>query len=296
MSRYIFLDNWVLSDYTKSDKQPYLSRYIKSNELTIIIDSLSLTELYNPGWEKAPESDRVARVTSFIRSHPTMLVDPVKVFRAEIQNYPQRIQSLPIELDLTGMPPENREQSLRLFLRHDELFISQGKDIRMWAENYKKERSEWLSSIDTIVENAVRSGVLTRDKTGRFTKLEEEKEKFLVTLDRRHFAHFTKEEREKLGTKIVELVSGDTSKLPAIRFTSLCFWYAYIQVDNTHPISRSPSDIGDFYQMSMIPYCTVFTTDNKMQWLAKRIASATGATSCKILNKTEFDSEIGFKA
>jgi len=296
MSQYIFLDNWVLSDYTKPDRLAYLSSYIKNKQLTVVIDSLSLTELYNPGWENAQENDRVTRATNFIGKHPTIIIDPVKIIRAEIENYPQRIQSLPIELDFEVMSIENREQSLKLFLHHDELFIKQGKDIRVWAENYQREKSEWLDNIEKIIGNAVQAGVLTRDKTGHFTQLEKEKENFLVTLDRRHFSHFNEKEREKLGNKIVELFMGETSKLPAVRFTSLCFWYAYIQTNKTNLIPKAPSDIGDFYQMSIIPYCKVFTTDNKMQWLSKRIANETSINSCAILNKDDLDKEIGFNS
>lgn len=295
MSKYIFLDNWVLSDYTKSDRQPYLSSYIKNKQLTVVIDSLSLTELYNPGWEHAQENDRISRATNFIGKHPTVIIDPVKIFRAEIENYPQHIQNLPIELNLETLSPENREQSLKLLLHHDESFISQGKDIRVWVENYEKEKSKWLSGIEKIIDNAIQSGVLTFNK-GRFTQLEEEKETFLLTLDRRQFIHFNKKEREQLGTKIVELFMGNTSKLPAVRFTSLCFWYAYVQTDKTHLIPKTPSDIGDFYQMSMIPYCTVFTADNKMQWLSKRIEKETSQNSCIILNKDNLDKEIGFNS
>ncbi len=294
MRRYIFLDNWVLADFTKSDRQPYLSSYIKNKQLTVILDSLSLTELYNPGWENTQENDRISRATNFLSKHPTIIVDPVKVFRAEIENYPKLIQDLPLELDLEVMSAEHREQSLKLLLHHDELFINQGKDIRTWVENYKKEKSELLSNIDKIIKDAVRSDVLTTDKAGRFIQLESEKEKFLLTLDRRHFGHFSDKERVQLGTKIVELFEGETSKLHAVRFTSLCFWYAYVQADKTHLFPKTPSDIGDFCQMSMIPYCAVFTADNKMQWLSKRIANATSQISCLLLNKNDLDKEIGF--
>ena len=238
----------------------------------------------------------MARATNFIGKHPTIIIDPVKIFRAEIENYPQRVQNLPIELDLEVMSTENREQSLKLFLQHDEFFINQGKDIRVWVENYEKVKLDWLSSIKKIIDNSVQSGLLTCDKVGHFNQLEKEKEKFLVTLDRRHFSLFSESEREKLGTKIVELFMGETSKLPAVRFTSLCFWYAYIQTDKKHLISKAPSDIGDFYQTSMIPYYTVFTTDNKMQWLSKRIANETNLNSCIILNKSDLDKEIGFSS
>jgi len=295
MSKYVFLDNWVLSDYTKSDRLPYLSDYIKNNHLTVLIDSLSLTELYNPGWANASD-DRTSRATTFISKHPTIVVDPMQLIRAEIQNYPEPVQSLPVELDLEIMSEEDRKQSLSQFLHHDKSFLQQGKDVRTWANNYEKAKSEWLDNIEKIIDHAVRSGVLTRDKTGHFTQLEKEREAFLVTLDGRHFSYFDDKEREQLGPKIVELFRGATSKLPAARSTSLYFWYAYLQIDKTHPISRAPSDLGDFYQMSLIPYCELFTTDNKMKWLSQRIADETGSNSFTVLNKGDLDREIGFNS
>lgn len=293
MSKYIFLDNWALSDFTKPDRQPYLSKYLEKNQFTVIIDSLSLTELYNPGWKNAQVADRTARATDFLSRHPVIIVDPVKLFRAEIENYPSPVQNLPIELDLEILPVKHRKQTLTLFLQGDPLSTNQGKDIKVWSQNYEKLKSDWLKDIDNIIDKASDSGLLTRDKAGKFTQLEIEKEKFLLTLDRRHFAHFDAVERDNLGTKIVELFISEIAKLPAIRFTSLCFWYAYIQIDKTHPISRAPSDIGDFFQMSMIPYCTGFTTDNKMQWISSRIFGEYTQYPCAILNRENLDKEIG---
>ena len=291
--KYIFLDNWVLTDYTKPDRQSFLSNYLEKNQFTVIIDSLSLTELYNPGWQNAQEGDRTARATDFISRHPVVIVDPAKLFRAEIKSYPNPILTLPIELDLETLPAEYRKQTLKLLLQGDPLFLNQGKDIRVWSQNYENLKSKWLNTIEDIINKASQAGVLTRDETGRFTQLETDKEKFLLTLDKRHFSLFDASEREKLGTKIVELFLSETSKLPAVRFTSLCFWYAYIQIDKTHPISRNPSDVGDFYKMGMIPYCTAFTTDNKMQWICRRILGENNQYSCTILNKRELDKELG---
>ncbi len=293
VSKYIFLDNWVLADYTKPNLQPNLSKYLEKNQFTVIIDSLSLTELYNPGWRNAPEGDRTARVTDFLSRHPVAIVDPVKLFRAEIENYPNLVHTLPIELDMEILSAEHRKQTLKLLLQGDTLFINQGKDIKIWSQNYEKLKSTWLSDIDNIIEKASQAGILIRDEAGRFTQLETDKEKFLLTLDRRYFAFFDTSEMKELGTKIVELFLSETSKLPAIRFTSLCFWYAYIQIDKTHLTSRAPSDVGDFYQMSMIPYCTVFTTDNKMQWICSRILDENSQYSCTILNRGDLDKEIG---
>jgi len=48
MTQYLFLDNWVLSNYTKGEKLHSLARFIQENKYTIAIDSLAFVELYNP--------------------------------------------------------------------------------------------------------------------------------------------------------------------------------------------------------------------------------------------------------
>ena len=133
--------------------------------------------------------------------------------------------------------------------------------------------------------------MLTRDNKGRFINLGHTKERFLTTLDRRHFVHFSPEEREALGTKIVTLFMGDMRILPAIRFSSLCFWYAYIDVDRAYPMKREGSDIVDFDQMSLIPYCSVFTADTTMYRLVPRVMAEVNY-ACKVLNHRDLDAML----
>ncbi len=291
MRRYIFLDNWVLSNYTKGDNQNLLSAFIYENNLTVIINTLSLIELYNPGWQQSQGEDRTIKATEFLSRHSSVIVDPVKVFKAEIQEYPNRLKDLPIELDLDSISIQHRKQSLLMFLRGDNIFAEQGKDIRIWDENYKRLKSTWIDDITKIIDDACQKGSLIRDKKGQFCQLEMYKEKFLLYLDRRHFGHFSADEIEKIGSKIVELFMGGLSQLPSIRFTSLCFWFAYVQTDRTHPMAKKPSDIGDFFQMSLVPYCSIFSTDNTMCWLAQRIKQQMDYT-CKVVNKKDLDTII----
>jgi hypothetical protein len=60
-------------------------------------------------------------------------------------------------------------------------------------------------------------------------------------------------------------------KLTAVRFASLIFWYLYVNVDPSNRIKHQPSDIGDIYHLSLLPYCEAFTVDKPMQRLLQRI-------------------------
>jgi len=284
MSNYLFLDNWVLSKYTQPEHQALLSTFIQRNNYTILLNSLAFTELYNPGWSAAPGEERTARVVAFLVQHQCVIVDPESVFRAEFLTYPEHVQNLPVALDLTDIPARQRHDVLLAFLRRDPAFLAQGKDIQQWVEGIARLKAMWLETIDTIIADADTEGTLRRDRNNRFIDLGDCKEPFLLSLDRRHFEHLSAVEREGLGAHIISLFMSGLAQLPATRLTSLCFWYAYIDIDKAYPMKRQGSDISDFYQMSLIPYCSVFTTDNTMYRLIQRVNNDVSFV-CTILNQ-----------
>lgn len=292
MSNYIFLDTWVLSDYIKEGKQHLLSELIRRNRYTILINGLSAVELYNPGWQHVESSDRTIRVASFLSQHSCAIVRPERVFKSEIESFPAKLEQLPIALSLDEIPAQDRLPALLSVLRGEAFLLEHGIDIKRWVTDYNNLKTTWPEDIERIIEHSCASGVLTRDKNGLFINLERSKEKFLTTLDRRHFSHFSSEERQLLGTKIINLCLGSTKDLPAIRFSSLCFWYTYIDKDKSYPMKRKGSDIGDFFQMSLIPYCAAFTLDNTMHRLARRIMNE-AHFACMIYDRKAFDSLLG---
>lgn len=275
MRNYLFLDNWVLSTYTSADRVIRLSDFIRRNQFTICISTLSLVELYNPGWEHAPEKDRMPHVVHFLGQHPCVIVDPQHLFRREIEVFPDTLEQLPLELDLEELPQQARIADLLGFLRRDQVFLAQGKDIANMAKNYQELKTNWLRQAEHIIEDGIARSLLVRDARdtqGEQFLLEQcDKEAFLQSLDRRHFGHFSAKDTEDLGPKIVELMLGATAMLPAIRLSSLCFWYSYIAQDKANRTKKQASDIGDFYQLSILPYCTAFTVDTAMYRLMQRI-------------------------
>jgi hypothetical protein len=295
MSNYIFLDTWVLSDYTTEDKQHLLSELIRAENYTILINGLSTVELYNPGWQQAEDNDRTIRAARFLGQHSCAIVRPDRIFKSEIESFPARLERLPVELSLDDLVSQHRVPALLSILRGEgDFFLEHGIDIKRWVSDYNSAKAAWRKDAERIIESACKSGVLTRNKSGQFVELEKRKEEFLVTLDRRHFGCFSFEEMQGLGTKLIDLFMGATKSLPAIRFSSLCFWYAYVDTDKAYAMKRKGSDIGDFFQMSLIPYCSTFTMDTTMYRLAHRLMTEANY-DCQIYDREGFDAMLSRK-
>lgn len=291
-AKYIFLDTWTLSCYTRGQLAASLSRFIVNNDFTILFDSLALVELYNPEWEQVPVGDRTDRITKFLGEHKTAIVDPRYVFMAEIQMLPESLKTLPIRLDMARIPLKHRTKVLLMFLRRDPMFLEQGKDIARWAEDYEKIKSMWIEDSKRIISNACESGTLRLNARGEFVDLKAAKEEFLLELDRRHFGNFNSEELRSLSQKTPDLWTSTTRACKALRFSSLCFWYGYIESDPSRQMARRGSDIGDLYQMSLVPYCHTFVADKTMYHLIQRVNKKT-SYMCRILNNSMLKAELG---
>ena len=290
MKKYIFLDNWVLSDFTRTDKRDMLSDYIQDNGLSILINRATVAELYNPGWQHSKVNDRGARVAEFIAQHPSAIIHPDRVFQSEIDNYPSQLTNLPIDFDLNILPSNHKAPVLLMILRRDESLLKEGIDVTKWVDEIQVFKTSWLSDVENIIDKACKKGVLTRDGKGRFINLEGEKENFLRFLDRRYFTP------EMITTMDIRknfklMFEGATANLPAVRLSSLFFWFAYVDIDKHQLLARKPSDIVDFYQMSLIPYCSVFTVDTSMLRLINRI-KAHISYPCEILDQHELEHKL----
>ena len=184
--RYVFLDNWVFSLLRDAEAAARLDVFVRSNGFTVLLTSLSMVELYNPGWEKGGADERGAATVRFLARVPCVIVNPVRIWEMEAAARLRPLQALPFELDLSNLSAELREETLLRFLRRDQLFLQQGHDIHAWSQNYEEAKKGWLSDVANIIENACRHGPLKRDSTGALTDLEDAKELFLWSLDLRY--------------------------------------------------------------------------------------------------------------
>lgn len=287
MRKYIFLDNWVYSLLTNVENERRLTAFLRHQDYTVLITTLSLVELYNPQWESAGEKDRMYKAAHFLSKNPCIIVSPQEVYAKEIESYPNRAATLPIELDLQDISDEQRAKILLSFLRGDEVFLRQGKDIKSWSTDYKQLKANWLHDVDYIIEHAYRNGNLKRDSNDTPIELQQYKEQFLLSLDFRHAN--TEDIDALLATLIDQAQKGKSACLTSIRLSSLCFWYAYVDVDNANRMKRKGSDIGDFYHVSLLPYCSAFTTDGDMHKMLQRIREPIIPVNCEVITKQKLE-------
>lgn len=287
MSKYIFLDNWVYSRLTDAENERRLSAFINHKGYTILITTLSFVELYNPNWEKAGEKDRMNRAAHFLSKHPSVIISPEKVWQAETKSYPNPLSLLPIDLDLQNISNQLRAPTLLSFLKGDDLFIKQGKSIELWQAEYEQIKGTWLNTVGNIIEQACQSNNLKKDENGRFIELQKYKEQFLLSLD---FRIAEPNDIDSLLKILIEKSKkGEKFRLTAVRLSSLCFWYSYIYIDQANKMKHNGSDIGDFYHISLLPYCSAFTTDGSMYRMLKRIVEPIVPTGCEVITPYKLD-------
>jgi hypothetical protein len=167
--------------------------------------------------------------------------------------------------------------------------LKQGKDIRIWSLEYEEAKKSWLSDVENIIENACRQGNLKRDKADKFKDLESTREVFPFSLDFRHAKHLN------IDTLIADLQrtrAGIRPGLTSVRLSSLCFWYSYIDIDKANQPKRRGSDIGDFQQISLLPYCSVFTTDGTMCKTLQRVRDRVAPVNCQVLSKALLEERV----
>ncbi len=275
MSKYIFLDTWTLSNYTKAEYALRLENFIKSNGYTILFNGVSMTELYNPGWEKGGEEERCARVARFLGDQHCIIVRPEEVWQAEAAIFPHQLDSLPIKLNIDTLPTSHRMAAILRVLRRDQTLLHEGIDIAQWRSQYDVLKSQWLAAVQEIIENGVQNSRIMKTATGRYEAVSREKrEEFLRSLDWR------------LTNKSTYYSWQDTSVMRSIRFSTLCLWYHYISPLPGKLQQKSSSDIGDIFQLSLAPYCDTFTVDTKIA-LATQQALKELSCSCQILTYHE---------
>jgi len=282
MTKYIFLDNWVLSKLHNDEYAHTLSSLITKNQYTILVTSSLIAELYNPKWEEAGELDRGLQAAKFFSNYPCVIVDPIKVFEEEYKFFPDNLSSLPVALDLKVMTPELRLMSILGLLRRDQIFLDQGKAAAKWQEGINKHKKIWLLTVKDIIENAKRAGYLEEDNFHNLKSTKGNLEVFLLSLDLRLVSNYDSEDFSK---KLAEIKRRGIRlpKMIGARTTSLCFYYAYVDIDPTNRIRNKGSDIVDIYHFGLLPYSAAFTVDNDMQKVLKRVTKEMDMNRCSII-------------
>lgn len=291
MDKYIFLDNWVFSRLLDDSFSSRLSGFIRKRNYTILVTGTLLSELYNPKWQEAGERDRGFKAVSFISNHPSIIVDPKKVFDSEYIHFPKNLNIIPVELDLKVIKDDLRFKTLLGLLRRDPLFLNQGKDIEKRSNDLKKMKSTWLEDVKRIIDHALQNGMLKQDENGKFIIGSTEKEIALTSLDLRLFDNPDVDSFLKNASSR----KNKTRKLPRLRGTriiSLCHWYTYIEVGKANKLKQQGSDIVDYYHLGLIPYCSAFTVDTNVHRLLEYVAQDIDISRCDLYSPKMLDDVI----
>ncbi len=291
MDKRIFLDNWVFSHLTDASFSSRLSAFITKRNYTILLTSTLLSELYSPKWQETGNRDRGLKAVSFISNHPSIIVDPKKVFDSEYVHFPKNLNIIPVELDLKSIKDDLRFETLLGFLRRDSLFLKQGKDIEKWSDDLKKIKSTWLEDVKRNIDEALQNGILEQNEKGEFIVGSIQKERALTSLDLRlpdnpDITSFLNK---------ASMRKSKTGKLPRLlgtRIISLCHWYTFIEIDKTNQLKQQGSDIVDHYHLGLIPYCSAFTIDTNMSRLLEYIAKDIDISRCDLYTPRTLDEAI----
>lgn len=267
---YFIADAWLLAQFTGRQWANHFSNLIFDLELTVVVDTYTLIELYNPEWYRLPFIGRTRIASEFLLDHPTIIVNPQELILSEIRSFPEELAELPIATDLTSLHWSVRDYLLKGLFRRDKDLVDLGLDLGEWSRDYEDTKARWPGTVETIIDDASTSGILVKRRNGSVDPEASNKEEFLRYLDRRFLGfefHSTAPEHElqNLSRRVGELSYGATSQLPAIRLTSLAFWHAYIQLDRSFPMPRRGSDFGDLYRIAFVPYCSYFAVDRAME-------------------------------
>ena len=286
MKKYIFLDTWVYSQLSNLEKELQLAQFVRDHDYTVILTRVLFAELYNPNWATAGKKDRIARAASFLSNVPCVIVDPQRVCNAEMVAYLCPLPDLPIDVDLSNIPVHVREPLLVNLLRRSELFLQQNVDVQKWSATYTLEKNDWLNDVNHIIKNAIEKGYLSQDDRGRYVASEEQKTLTLLSLDLR--SANPADIDSILEKMVTRRKHGQPTPLTAARTTSLCFWYAYVDIDNANRVRQLPSDLGDISNLSLLPYCAAFTMDKAMYKILGRIREPI-QPRCQLITKRQLD-------
>jgi hypothetical protein len=281
---YLVLDTWALCDFTRGSLANNLSNLVNELNLTILVDSYTLVELYNPGWFRMRFVDRTRAASEFLVDHRSCLVAPQQLLLEEVRAFPSRRERIPIATDLHSLHWSTREYLLGGLFRRDDGLVSYGLDLQAWAKDYKLSKGRWPATVQAIINEATSAGLLRNAKDGTIDVAGSDKEAFLRYLDRRFlkFEHHRDTGRQRLLTlaeNVRDLSHGATAQLPAVRLTSLAFWHAYIQADKAFLMPCRGSDLGDIYRFALVPYCSYFTVDSAMDRVLKRVLAESPQTA-----------------
>ena len=242
-AKTIYLDTFAL---VKISTDPILmsasAEYIRANSYTLIIGIMNLMEIY--GWRK-----RWPQVSEFISSVPFCIAEnPEKITAREIENYPNKID-LPVAFCSSDYAFSQLELQNAIELNLEEKIAS-------FEKKYRAQYKETLDSILSGRDDNLPDEHGKYSDQSRWVYMQINVLKFLFP----DYKAFVDEKRAK--SEFIQIECIKSAYLQAL----IIFQEYYVQRK-----AGKLSDIGDIYQLAIIPYIDLAVIDNERNDLVQRI-------------------------
>jgi hypothetical protein len=262
----IFLDSFAIVRIVANPSfMELVKQFIANENYTLIIGVMNLIEFYR--WKK-----RWEEISEFISSVPFCIApNPEQLTDAEVHNYPEEI-TLPIAFC-------SSDHSYTRIELQEAIEANLSGKISVFDQRYRKEQGNILQS---ILDNR---RTFPPEENGKYSTFQ--RWLFLNTNVMRFLLPTYKEFLEQRLSKQEEIKIG-------------CFKSIYIQVLALfleYYVQRKdgkPSDIGDLFQLSHIPYVDYAVVDNERSDLLQRMnRGGFFRTELPVYNLAQFRNTIG---
>jgi hypothetical protein len=243
INKTIYLDTFALTGISTDPALLAATvKYIHANSYVLIVGIMNLMELYT--WPK-----RWPEVSDFISSVPFCIAEnPEKILALEVEQYPDVI-NLPVAFC-------SSEHSFSKTEIKEAIEINLKTKVALFEKKY---RGQYQDILEEILSDRKRYRPSENGKYSvaqRFTFMQINVLKFLFP----DYQSFVEEQRAK--SQIVKIESLKTAYIQ----TLIIFLEYYIQKKD-----GKSSDIGDIYQLAILPYVDLAVIDNERNDLFQRI-------------------------
>jgi len=276
MTSYIFLDTWVLAEFTKNEELlEKLYNFIVDNDLLVIIDIYTIIEIYDTKW-MLKENERGTRTAGFLSKLRCVVIDHKVVWEKVLFSNDQAPDELPIGMLFSDHTPTTMFFTLLTFLQGTKwwLNINPHLDIIKLVQEHNEGKKDWLNYVEEELLPVRNLSDVPEDI-------------ILSAIDGTLVKGLIKHKFSTSEEKALSIVSQHpVPMLLPIRCTSLAKYYTYINNDSGNNREVKESDMVDLLRMTLLPYCKYFTLDKGMKHIAKKVIKKLNL-GCVLLNHSD---------
>lgn len=234
-NKYLFLDSFVFIRLAEDPRFAVEVRdYILANSYTLVIGVMNLTEVYK--WKKYWEP-----VFDLISSVPFCIVDnPEKIATSEVSKYPNEID---LPTGFCSSESSFSEEDLKKAIE-----VNLHKKISAFEKNYRSYyRDVWKAILDDRKSFPAENG-------GKYSPFQQ-----WLFLQTNVLKWLYPDHKKFLEQQIAQSKEIKIERFKSVYIQMLAIFLEYYVQQK----EGKPSDVGDFYQLSILPYVDLAVLDNE---------------------------------